>query len=147
MSAVRDCSVVVPCSHWVNMGHETNAPAQTCTQYCKQVSNNAATCVNSWLVSGQGSDPDEYCKPIERKSCNESYSNDSPTPVVCVCAKVAKCTLFAKCDKHSKVYHEIELYGESVGNPGIGFNIDPRVYHQTIGRMSVAMSIPLTRVV
>ena len=140
LSAVRDCSDAVPCSHWVNMGPETNAPAQTCTEYCKQVSSNAATCVSSWLASDQGSDPDQYCKPVEPKSCNESYTE--PTPVVCTCAKVGKCTLFAKCDKHSKVYNEMELYDEPVVNPGIGFSIDPRTYHWAIGPMRIVVRTP-----
>ena len=81
------------------------------------------------MASDQGSKPAEYCKPIKRKSCEENYSNDLTTPVVCVCAKVAKCTLFAKCDKHSNVYTTMPLYDEFEGNQGIGFNIDPRMYY------------------
>ena len=126
LTAAKDCNDVAPCSHWVNMGNEANAPAKTCTQYCKQVSNNEATCVNSWSAPDEGADPGVYCKPKERKSCDESYT--ATTSVVCVCATVAKCTLFAKCDKHSEVYTKMPLYGEPEGNKGIGFSIDPRMY-------------------
>ena len=143
-TVAQDCNDVVPCAHWVNTGNAANAPAQTCTEYCKQVSNNAATCVNSWSAPDAGADPGVYCKPKEQKPCNESYT--ATTSVVCVCAKVAKCTLFAKCDKHSEVYTKMPLYGEVEGNQSIGFSIDPRMYQQTNGQFRVALSTRLTRV-
>ena len=141
-SAAKNCSDVVPCSHWVKMSEmsATDSSIQTCTDYCKHVSSDGATCVNSWLASGDGSDPAEYCKPTGRTACDTSYSDDQTTPVVCVCAKVATCTLFTKCDKSSNVYNKLSLYTDNEGNQGIGFSIDPRMHYQNIGLIMVALT-------
>ena len=117
---VEDCMDVAPCSKRLTLklsGDNT----QTCTDYCELETHSDLTCVASWTTDGAG------CSAVEQSTCGQEYDTD--TAVVCVCARVAKCTLFAKCDKHSKVSNKIAMFDEEefAKNRVRGFSIDPRM--------------------
>ena len=124
---VEDCSTIVPCSKWVKLKAFTTGSKQTCKDYCEL--SDDLTCVASWTANDRGGTDtaQDFCAAVEQSTCEQEY--DTVTPVVCVCAQVAKCTLFTKCDKESKVSNKIAMStaAEFDKNRGKGFSIDPRM--------------------
>ena len=120
---VADCSDIVPCSKWVKLEPSETNNKQTCKEYCEL--SDDLTCVASWKANEN--DSTDKCKAVAQSTCDQEYG--TATPVVCVCAQVAKCTLFTKCDKQSKVSNKIAMFDttEFNRNRGKGFSIDPRM--------------------
>ena len=123
----QDCGAVAPCSNSVIL-----KKGSTCTEFCQsdKLKLKNRKCVGSWTSKGQKPSDDAVlrCEASSLEPCGKTYTKD--TQVVCVCAVVAKCTLYAKCDFNvdakRETFRVANMLHKNAIEKGKGFSIDPR---------------------